>query len=71
VIGEVSLGGVYVPAVLLLGAAALVATALLSRLLAMTGFYRFISSRPAVDIALFLLLLGALVVATAPGDLAS
>jgi hypothetical protein len=70
-IGEVSLGGVYVPALLLLGAAALVVTGLLSRLLALAGFYRYVTSRPAVDIALFLLVLGLLVLFTAPQGLPS
>ena len=60
-IGEISIGGVYIPSLLLLVVAALVLTALLSRLLAMFGFYRFVAYRPLVDIAFFLLLLAAVV----------
>jgi len=58
--GEISIGGVYLPALLLLGLAALVLTGLLSRLLAWLAFYRFIAYRPLVDIALFVLILGLL-----------
>jgi hypothetical protein len=65
-IGEVSLFGVYVPALLLLGLAALVLAGLLSRLLQLTGFYRLIAYRPLVDLCLFTLILGLIVLLTEP-----
>jgi hypothetical protein len=60
-IGEVSIGGVYIPTLLLLVCAAVVLTGLLSRLLSLVGFYRLVAYRPVTDIALFLLLLAAIV----------
>lgn len=65
-IGEVSLGGVYVPGLLLLGAAALLVTALVTRLLHLVSAYRLFAWRAIVDIAIFVIILGALVLATAP-----
>lgn len=65
-IGEVSIQGVYVPALLLLVTAAAILTLLVSRVLAVTGAYRYVTTRPIVDIALFVLLLGLLVLLTAP-----
>ena len=59
-IGEVAIGGVLFPALLLLGALALVATAFLSRLFQIVGFYRLVGFRPLVDCCLFLLVLGLL-----------
>ena len=60
-IGEISIGGVYIPALLLLVLVAVVLAALLSRLFVMVGLYRFVSYRPLADIAFFLLLLAAVV----------
>jgi hypothetical protein len=65
-IGEISIGGVYVPALLLLAFLALLLTGLLSRLLSVAGAYRLIAYRPLVDVALFILLLGLLVLLSAP-----
>lgn len=59
-IGEISIGGVYFPALLLLVLIALVATGLLTRLLQLVGAYRAVAYRPLVDLALFLLVLGLL-----------
>jgi hypothetical protein len=59
-IGEISIGGVYIPSLLLLVIAAVVLTALLSRLLSASGFYRFVAYRPLTDIAFFTLLLAAI-----------
>lgn len=70
-IGEVSIGGVYVPALLLLAIAAVVLTGFLSRLLQLSGFYRLVSYRPLVDLCLFALILGAIVLLTAPLGLPS
>jgi Protein of unknown function (DUF1656) len=60
-IGEISIDGVYVPALLLLVIVAVVLMALLSRLFVMAGLYRFVTYRPLADITLFLLLLAAVV----------
>jgi hypothetical protein len=60
-IGEVSIGGVYVPTLLLLGCAAVILTGLVSRLLSLVGFYRLVAYKPVADIALFVLLLAAIV----------
>jgi len=60
-IGEVSIGGVYVPVLLLFACAAVILTAMLSRLLSLVGFYRLVANRPVTDISFFLLLLAAIV----------
>ena len=60
-IGEVSIGGVYVPSLLLLACAAVILTGVLSRVLSLVGFYRLVANRPVTDISLFLLLLAAMV----------
>lgn len=67
-IGEVSLGGVLVPSLLLLAGGAMVLTFLLTRVLAVTGLYRFAAARPALDLALFVVILALLVLATAPAE---
>ena len=59
-IGEVSIGGVYIPSLLLFACAAVILTALLSRLLSLIGFYWLVAYRPVTDISLFLLLLAAI-----------
>lgn len=64
-IGEIAIGGVLVPALLLLAVAALAITVALTRLLNIAGFYRLVAWRPLVDITLYLLVLGFLVAATA------
>jgi Protein of unknown function (DUF1656) len=63
-IGEVSIGGVFVPALLASALAALVVTGFLSRLLAITGAYRFVAYRPLADVALFGIVLGLLALLT-------
>ena len=60
-IGEGSIGGGYFPSLLLFAAAAAVLTGLLSRLLSLVGFYRLVVYRQVTDIALFFLLLAAIV----------
>jgi hypothetical protein len=65
VIGEVSIGGVFVSPLLLFVAAAFVLTALLRRLLAASGAYRFVWHRPLFDFALFVITLGAVAAAAA------
>ena len=67
-IGDVVLGGVYFPALLLLGALALVLTGALTRLINLVGGYRLVAYRPVADLALFVLILGLLTFLTArPG----
>lgn len=58
--GEVSLGGVFVPTLLLLALAALFLTYGLTRVIGLLGLYRFLAYRAIVDLSLFVLLLGAL-----------
>jgi hypothetical protein len=65
-IGEVSIGGTFVPTLLALALAALVVTGFLSRLLALLGAYRFVAYRPLADVALFAIVLGLLALLT-PG----
>jgi len=62
---DVVIGGVYLPALLMLGVVALILTGLLTRLINLTGGYRFVVYRPLVDVALFVIILGLLVLAAA------
>jgi hypothetical protein len=64
-IGEISIGGVYIPSLLLLVLVAVVLMAPLSRLLSAVGFYRLVAYRPLTDIAFFLVLLGTIAWITA------
>jgi hypothetical protein len=64
-IGEISIGGVFFPPLLLLGLCALALTGVLSRLFQIIGVYRFVAYRPLVDLSLFVLLLGLAVLLTA------
>jgi hypothetical protein len=59
--GELSVGGVFVPTLLLLFLAAMLATGLIVRLLGPSGFYRFFAYRALVDLCLFVLVLGGVV----------
>jgi protein AaeX len=70
-IGEVNLFGVFVPALLVLGIAALLVTGIVSRLLTLVSAYRLFAYRPLVDIAIFIFLLGGLVLLTASPDMTS
>lgn len=60
--GEVSLGGVFVPTLLLLALAALFLTYALTRVIGLLGLYRFLAYRALVDLSLFVLVLGALAI---------
>ena len=64
--GEISIGGVYLPTLLLLAVAAVVLTSVATRLLAFAGVYRAVTYRPLVDLALFILILGLLALLTGP-----
>ncbi len=58
--GEVSLGGVFVPTLLVLALLAMALSFLLSRLFSFFGLYRFVAYRALVDLSLFVLILGLL-----------
>jgi hypothetical protein len=73
-IGEINLHGVFVPALLVLTLAALLLSSLLRRLLAATGFYRFVWHPALFDFCLFIIVLGgvcALTAGTSPALLSS
>ena len=55
--GEVSIGGVYLPALLFLGLVALAITSVLIRLLSIVGVYRLVAARPWVDLSIFIIIL--------------
>jgi hypothetical protein len=57
---ELNLYGIYLPALLLLCVVALVATQLLGRLLARYGVYRWVWHPALFDVAVFVIILGAL-----------
>ncbi len=59
-IEEVSIGGVFVPVLLIWAVLALGPLLVLRRLLAGFGVYRFIWHRALFDIALYVIILGAL-----------
>ncbi|MDB5757340.1 MAG: hypothetical protein JWM30_629 [Burkholderia sp.] len=59
-IGEISLYGIYVPWLLLLALLALALSRGLSMLLARAGFYRLVWHPALFDLALFVIVLGAL-----------
>jgi hypothetical protein len=56
-IGEISLYGVYVPALLLLTLLAFIASRILIHILAHAGFYRFVWHPALFDFALFIITL--------------
>lgn len=62
--GEIAIGGVFVPTLLVLGIFAMLLTMLLARLFNALGLYRFVAYRALVDLCLFILLLGLLAWAT-------
>lgn len=59
-IGEIALGGIYLPTFLLLALAALIASWAISRVIGALGFYRFLAYRAAVDLSVFILILAAM-----------
>lgn len=65
-IGEISIGGVFVPTLLLLGVIALLLTGLLVRLMAFAGLYRFVAYRALVDLSLFVIVFGLLALLSSP-----
>lgn len=61
---EIDLGGVFVPGLMVAAALAFLISVPVRRLLAWTGFYRLVWHRALFDLALFVVLLGALVTLT-------
>jgi hypothetical protein len=60
-ISEVNIYGLFVSPMLLWVGAALLLSAVVRRLLARLGFYRFVWHRPLFDLALLVILLGGVV----------
>lgn len=59
-IGETSVGGVFMPTLLLIGFAALMLTGGLVRVVGLLGLYRYFAYRALVDLCLFVILFGLL-----------
>jgi hypothetical protein len=57
-IGEIDIHGVFVPALLLSAIAAFALSALLRRVLAALGLYRFVWHRSLFDMAMLVIILG-------------
>ncbi|WNO54036.1 DUF1656 domain-containing protein [Stakelama saccharophila] len=66
--GEVAIAGVYMPSLLLLAILAFVLLLPVRMLLDRLGLYRWTGSRPLTDLALFVLMLGLVVLITLPGS---
>ena len=58
--GVIALGGIYVPTLLLLALVALLLAWVVTRLIGALGLYRFLAYRAAVDLSIFILILGGL-----------
>ena len=65
-IAEFDIYGVFVPALLLFAIVTLLLMLVLTRLLEAIGFYRFVWHRPLFDIALGVILFGAIVAYAEP-----
>ncbi|HUC16117.1 MAG TPA: DUF1656 domain-containing protein [Acetobacteraceae bacterium] len=63
-IGEVAIGGVFVMRMLVSLVIAMAIVALLRRMLAWCGVYRFVWHRPLFDLALLVIVLGGVVAAS-------
>ena len=64
--GELDIYGVFVPSLAAWMLLAFVISLVVRRLLAWTGFYRLVWHRPLFDLALYVVLLGAVVVVGQP-----
>lgn len=58
--GELAIGGVFMPSLLVLALVAIGLAFLVTRTLGYFGFYRFVTYRALVDLSLFVLVLGLL-----------
>ena len=65
-ISELSLYGVYLPAILVWSAAAVLATMVLRAILRRMGFYRLVWHPALFDVAVFVILLGGVVALATP-----
>ena len=65
-IAEFDIYGVFVPALLVFAIVTLLLTLVLTRLLQVIGFYRFVWHRPLFDVALGVILFGAIVAYAEP-----
>jgi hypothetical protein len=66
VVAEFDIYGVFVPALLVFAIVTLPLTLVLTRLLQVIGFYRFVWHRPLFDVALGVILFGAVVAYAEP-----
>ena len=60
--GEIALGGIFIPTLLLLALVALVLAWVVTRLIGAAGLYRFLAYRAVVDLSIFVLILGGLTI---------
>jgi hypothetical protein len=60
--GEIALGGIFIPTFLLLSLVALILAWCVTRLIGAAGLYRFLAYRAAVDLSIFVLILGGLAI---------
>ena len=60
--GEIALDGVFIPTLLLLALIALILAWVVTRLIGAAGLYRFLAYRAAVDLSIFVLILGGLAI---------
>lgn len=65
-ISELSLYGVYLPAILVWSAVAVLATTVLRAILRRIGFYRLVWHPALFDVAIFVILLGGVVALATP-----
>jgi hypothetical protein len=68
-IGELSLYGVFVPALLVWSVLAVLATMVLRAILRWIGFYRIVWHAALFDVAVFVILLGGVIALAAPGTM--
>lgn len=60
--GELAIYGVYVPTLLLIGLIATLSTLALMRVADRFGFYRFVTYRALVEVALYVIVFGAVAI---------
>lgn len=61
-IGEIDIYGVFLPAVLVLMLVSYVVSLCITKLFARVGFYRFVWHRSIFDLAIFVIVLGVVVI---------
>jgi hypothetical protein len=65
--GEIDVYGIFIPTLLVWVGATLLLTAGLRRMLRLFGLYRFVWHRPLFDLALLIIVLGAVVAVSTAG----